>query len=79
MYKVKAYLNGVLQYQYGFDGFAFDESRYINNFIDYERFSSHGTTGSKAFQLTNYPLSIVAGNKKTEPFECNLLLIICIE
>ena len=33
---MKAYLNGVLQYQYGFDTFAFDESRYINNFIDYD-------------------------------------------
>ena len=64
LYKVKAYLNGVLQYQYGFDGFAFDESRYINNFIDYERFHLMGQRVQKLFQLTNYPLSIVAGNKK---------------
>ena len=64
LYKVKAYLNGVLQYQYGFDGFAFDETRYINNFIDYERFHVMGQRVQKLFQLTDYPLSIVAGNKK---------------
>ena len=64
LYKVKAYLNGVLYYQYGFDGFAFDESRYINNFIDYERFYLMGQRVQKLFQLSDYPLSIVAGNKK---------------
>jgi murein DD-endopeptidase MepM/ murein hydrolase activator NlpD len=64
LYKVKAYLNGVLQYQYGFDSFAFDESRYINNFIDYERFHEMGQRVQKLFQLNEYPLSIVSGNKK---------------
>lgn len=64
LYKVKAYLNGVLYYQYGFDGFAFDETRYINNFIDYERFHLMGQKVQKLFQLADYPLSIVAGNKK---------------
>ena len=64
LYKVKAYLNGVLQYQYGFDSFAFDESRYINNFIDYERFHLMGQRIQKLFQLSEYPLSIVAGNTK---------------
>ena len=64
LYKVKAYLNGVLQYQYGFDGFSFDESRYINNFIDYERFHEMGQRVQKLFQLNEYPLSVVSGNKK---------------
>lgn len=64
LYKVKSYLNGVLQYQYGFDSFAFDESRYINNFIDYERFHLMGQRIQKLFQLSEYPLSIVAGNTK---------------
>ncbi len=64
LYKVKAYLNGVLQYQYGFDTFAFDESRYINNFIDYERFHDMGQRVQKLFELNSYPLSIVAGNLK---------------
>jgi murein DD-endopeptidase MepM/ murein hydrolase activator NlpD len=64
LYKVKAYLNGALQYQYGFDTFAFDESRYINNFIDYERFHDMGQRIQKLFELNNYPLSIVAGNTK---------------
>jgi murein DD-endopeptidase MepM/ murein hydrolase activator NlpD len=64
LYKVKAYLNGVLQYQYSFDSFAFDESRYINNFIDYERFHEMGQRVQKLFQMNEYPLSIVSGNKK---------------
>ena len=64
LYKVKAYLNGILYYQYGFDGFAFNETRYINNFIDYERFHLMGQRVQKLFQLSDYPLSIVAGNKK---------------
>ena len=64
LYKVKAYLNGVLQYQYGFDSFAFDESRYINNFIDYERFHEMGQRVQKLFKLNEYPLSVVSGNKK---------------
>jgi len=64
LYKVKAFLNGVLQYQYGFDSFAFDESRYINNFIDYERFQEMGQRIQKLFRLNEYSLSIVSGNKK---------------
>ncbi len=64
LYKVKAYLNGMLQYQYGFDTFAFDESRYINNFIDYERFHDMGQRVQKLFELSSYPFSIVAGNTK---------------
>ena len=64
LYKVKAYLNGVLQYQFGFDTFAFDESRYVNNFIDYERYHDMGQRVQKLFELSSYPLSIVAGNTK---------------
>jgi murein DD-endopeptidase MepM/ murein hydrolase activator NlpD len=64
LYKVKTYLNGVLQYQYSFDSFAFDESRYINNFIDYERFQEMGQRVQKLFQMNKYPLSIVSENKK---------------
>ncbi len=64
LYKVKTYLNGVLQYQYGFDAFAFDETRYINNFIDYERFHLMGQRVQKLFQLNEYPFSVVSGNKK---------------
>jgi len=64
LYKVKAYLNGVLQYQYGFDSFSFDESRYINNFIDYERFHEMGQRVQKLFHLNEYPLSVISGNKK---------------
>ena len=64
LYKAKAYLNGVLQYQYGFDTFAFDESRYINNFIDYERFHDMGQRVQKLFELnkTYIPNKLIAGS-----------------
>ena len=37
---------------------------YINNFIDYERFHEMGQRVQKLFQLNEYPLSVVSGNKK---------------
>lgn len=64
LYKVKTYLNGVLQYQFGFDSFSFDESRYINNFIDYERLHELGQRVQKLFHIQNYPLSIISENTK---------------
>lgn len=63
LYKVNAYLNGVLYYQYEIEKFAFDETRYINNFIDYEHFKSSNQRIQKLFHLTPYPLSILKANK----------------
>lgn len=63
LYKVKAYLNGVLYYEYELDKFAFDESRYINNFIDYETFKRKGQRFQKLFFNTEFPLSILKANK----------------
>ncbi|MDK2770779.1 MAG: M23 family metallopeptidase [Flavobacterium sp.] len=63
LYKVNAYLNGVLYFQYEFDKFAFDESRYVNNFIDYFTYKSKGQRFQKLFFETSYPLSVIKNNK----------------
>jgi murein DD-endopeptidase MepM/ murein hydrolase activator NlpD len=63
LYKVNAYLNGVLYYQYDFESFSFDESRYINNLIDYERYKEMNQRVQKLFHNTPYPLSVIKYSK----------------
>ncbi|MFD2890824.1 M23 family metallopeptidase [Flavobacterium chuncheonense] len=63
LFKVNAYLNGVLYYEYEFDKFAFNESRYINNFIDYEVFKTKKQRFQKLFFNTAYPLSVLKKDK----------------
>jgi hypothetical protein len=63
LYKVNAYLNGVLYYQFELEKFAFDESRYINNFIDYEHFKTSNQRIQKLFHYSPYPLSVLKTNK----------------
>jgi len=63
LYKVNAYLNGVLYYQYDFETFSFDESRYINNLIDYGRYKEMNQRVQKLFHHTPYPLSVIKYSK----------------
>ena len=63
LYKINAYLNGVLYYQFELEKFAFDESRYINNFIDYEHFKASNQRIQKLFHHSPYPLSVLKSNK----------------
>lgn len=63
VFKVSAYLNGVLYYQYDFDSFSFDESRYINNLIDYERYKLMKQRVQRLFHYSNYPLSVIKASK----------------
>ncbi|WP_130736707.1 M23 family metallopeptidase [Flavobacterium sp. J27] len=63
LYKVNAYLNGVLYYQYDFESFSFDESRYINNLIDYERYKEMNQRVQRLFHITSYPLSVIKSTK----------------
>ena len=63
LYKVKAFLNGVLYYEYDFETFAFDESRYINNLIDYKRYKEMNQRVQKLFFTTSYPLSVIKQSK----------------
>lgn len=63
LFKVNAYLNGVLYYSFELDKFAFDESRYINNFIDYGVYEDKKQRFQKLFYITPYPLTVLKENK----------------
>ena len=63
LFKVKAYLNGVSYYEYELEKFAFDESRFVNSLIDYQRYGKLRQRVQKLFQEIPFPLSIVKANK----------------
>lgn len=58
-FKVETFLNGNLSFGYTFDTFSFDETRYINALIDYERFKNEKQRIQKLFAVNLYPLSIL--------------------
>ncbi|MPT36394.1 MAG: M23 family metallopeptidase [Flavobacterium sp.] len=64
IYKVETFLNGTKLYGYQFDAFSFDESRYINNFIDFERYKKTKLRYQKLFYKKSYPFSIISDNAK---------------
>ena len=64
VYKVETFLNGKTIYGYQFDSYAFDQMRYINALIDYERYKKTGQRVQKLFMKTPFPLSII--NKYAE-------------
>jgi len=64
IYKVETFLNGTKLYGYQFDSFSFDESRYINNFIDFERYKRTKLRYQKLFYKKSYPFSIISSNAK---------------
>ena len=59
IFKVETFFNGSPHFSYMFDTFAFDESRYVNNFIDYPRYYNTGQRFQKLFVKTPYPLSLL--------------------
>lgn len=64
VYKVVTYLNGSPMFKYEFDTFAFDESKHINYFIDFNRYKKLKQRFQKLFIKESYPLSLVSGNVK---------------
>lgn len=62
IYKIETFLNGSPGFNFTFSTFAFNESRYINNFIDYARFYNTGQRFQKLFVKTPYSLSLVKNN-----------------
>lgn len=62
IYKIETFLNGSPGFNFTFSTFAFNESRYINNFIDYARFYATGQRFQKLFIKTPYSLSLVKNN-----------------
>lgn len=64
IYKVVSYLNGSQVFKYEFDTFAFDESKHINYFIDFNKYKKLKQRYQKLFVKESYPLSLIAGNTK---------------
>lgn len=64
IYKVVSYLNGSQNFKFEFDTFAFDESKHINYFIDFNRYKKLKQRFQKLFIKESYPLSLVSGNTK---------------
>ncbi|MBE99480.1 M23 family metallopeptidase [Flavobacterium coralii] len=62
VYKVETFYNGSPGFSYTFDSFAFNESRYVNNLIDYGHYYNTGEKYQKLFVKTPYPLSLIKKN-----------------
>jgi hypothetical protein len=58
-FRVQTFLNGKADFGYQFDTFSFDESRYVNALIDYERYKKLGQRVQRLFMKNPYPLSII--------------------
>ncbi|AWH85333.1 M23 family peptidase [Flavobacterium album] len=68
IFKVQTFFNGSPYFNYAFNTFAFEESRYVNNFIDYPRYYATGQRFQKLFIKTPYPLSILKGSSSNGQF-----------
>ena len=69
IYKVETFFNGSPGFKYEFNSFAFNESRYINNFIDYARFYLTGQRFQKLFVRTPYSLSLIKNNTSNGQYD----------
>lgn len=58
VYKIETSLNGEAVFQLNFDRFSFDESRHLNQLIDYEYFSKNRSRITKLYVQPNNPLSL---------------------
>ncbi|MCF6132994.1 M23 family metallopeptidase [Flavobacterium wongokense] len=58
-FRTQTYLNGKADFGYQFDTFSFDETRYVNALIDYERYKKLGQRVQKLFMKNPYPLSVI--------------------
>ncbi|WP_194850744.1 M23 family metallopeptidase [Nonlabens antarcticus] len=58
VYDIKTYFNGKPSFEMIFDQFGFDETRYINQMIDYEHFKNSKSRISKLYVPDGSPLSM---------------------
>lgn len=59
VYKIGTFVNGKTSFGITFDSFAFDESKYINAYMDYERFKRTNQRIQQLFVRKSYPLSLL--------------------
>ena len=63
IYKISATLDGKPSFDIVFDTFSYDETRYINAYIDYHRYKKMNQRVQKLFVAKKYPLSLVSSNR----------------
>jgi murein DD-endopeptidase MepM/ murein hydrolase activator NlpD len=63
VYKLNACLNGTPYYNYEFDSFSFDETKHINDFIDYPRYKIQNQRFQKLFVGYIYANNIIKSTK----------------
>jgi murein DD-endopeptidase MepM/ murein hydrolase activator NlpD len=59
IFETASYLNGNLSFDYKFDSFHFDQTRFVNAFIDYPRYKRSSQRVQKLFMKNKYPLVIL--------------------
>lgn len=58
-YQIKTKFNGETQFTVLFNKFSFDETRYLNRYIDYHYFETNKSRVQKLFRQSNNPLSVI--------------------
>ncbi len=58
-YQIKTKFNGEERFTVVFNKFSFDETRYLNRYIDYTYFETNKSRVQKLFRQTNNPLSVI--------------------
>jgi hypothetical protein len=58
VYKIETFYNGVSNFKIDFDRFSFDESKHINQYIDFEHYYDKRKRIQKLFRDVNNPLSL---------------------
>ena len=59
VYRIKTTYNGKPKIDIKFEKISFDETRYLNRYIDYTYFKEHKIKIQKLFRQTNNPISII--------------------
>ncbi|WCM42057.1 M23 family metallopeptidase [Flavobacterium sp. CBA20B-1] len=63
VYKLVTHLNGSKYFEVVFDEFSFDESKYLNEYIDYKYYQQSGNRIQKLFILNELPLNLIKTKK----------------
>lgn len=63
LFKLKATVNGTPSYEVDFTTFSYDETRYINAYLDYYRYKKMNQRVQRLFYTKPYPLSLIAQSK----------------
>ncbi len=72
IFKAAIFKNGNSMFSYEFNTFAFEQFRYINALIDYNRYVSMNQRVQKLFMKNPYPLSIIKSDEDNGIIDVNM-------